>query len=232
MRGWALAEQGQEGEGIAQIQQGIRLDTWRATGTGTTRPQDLAFLAEAYGKVGQAEDGRTLLAEALAQVHKSGECWLEAELYRLKGTLTLQSQTSPGQVSNKSQTSLKQVQDKSQTGQGKSEDANVQILNPNAQSEAEASFLKAIDIAQRQQAKSLELRAVMSLVRLRQQQAAQHEHATRSTQHVSHDTHHEARTRLDEAHTMLSEIYNWFTEGFDTKDLQEAKALLDELAKS
>ena len=78
--------------------------------------------------------------------------------------------------------------------------------------EAEACFLKAIEIARKQQAKSLELRAVMSLARLRQQQ-----------------WQHEARTKLDEAHQMLSEIYHWFTEGFDTKDLQEAKALLDSL---
>ena len=88
---------------------------------------------------------------------------------------------------------------------------------PNPQSEAEACFLKAIEIAQKQQAKSLELRAVMSLVRLRQQQATQYESRT---------TQHETRTRLDEAHQMLSEIYHWFTEGFDTKDLQEAKALI------
>jgi hypothetical protein len=60
----------------------------------------------------------------------------------------------------------------------------------------------------------------MSLVRLRQQQAMQH---------VSRTTHHEARTMLDAARTTLSAIYNWFTEGFDTKDLQEAKALLTEL---
>ena len=81
-------------------------------------------------------------------------------------------------------------------------------------------FLKAIEIAQRQQAKSLELRAVMSLVRLRQSQA---------TQQGSRITQRETRAMLDEAHTMLSEVYNWFTEGFDTKDLQEAKALLQEL---
>jgi len=80
--------------------------------------------------------------------------------------------------------------------------------------------LKAIEISRRQQAKSLELRAGMSLVRLQRQQAQ--DHATRNAQHDS-------RTRLDEAHKMLSEIYNWFTEGFDTKDLQEAKALLEEL---
>jgi predicted ATPase len=52
----------------------------------------------------------------------------------------------------------------------------------------------------------------MNLVRFRQQQ---------TTQHVT-------RTRLDEARTTLSEIYGWFTEGFDTKDLQEARALLNE----
>jgi adenylate cyclase len=72
--------------------------------------------------------------------------------------------------------------------------------------EAEGYFLKAIEIAQQQQARSLELRAVMSLARLWQSQGK----------------HAEARQRL-------AEIYNWFTEGFDTKDLQEAKALLEEL---
>ena len=73
--------------------------------------------------------------------------------------------------------------------------------------EAEEDFLKAIDVARKQQAKSLELRAVLSLARLWQQQSKQ-----------------------VEAHQMLSEVYNWFTEGFDTKDLQEAKALIDELS--
>jgi predicted ATPase len=73
--------------------------------------------------------------------------------------------------------------------------------------EAEACFLKAIEIARKQQAKSLELRAVMSLSRLWQQQG-----------------------KKEEARQMLAEIYNWFTEGFDTVDLQEAKALLEELS--
>ena len=75
-----------------------------------------------------------------------------------------------------------------------------------AEADAEACFLKAIDIARKQQAKSLELRAVMSLVRLWQQQG-----------------------KKTEAHKILSEIYGWFTEGFDTKDLQEAKELLESL---
>lgn len=45
----------------------------------------------------------------------------------------------------------------------------------------------------------------------------------------SRTTDHASRTKLDDAHTMLSEVYHWFTEGFDTVDLKEAKALLEEL---
>jgi adenylate cyclase len=73
--------------------------------------------------------------------------------------------------------------------------------------EAESSFHKALTVARRQGAKSFELRAASSLARLWQQQ-----------------------DKKKEAHQMLAEIYNWFTEGFDTTDLQEAKALLAALA--
>ena len=62
-------------------------------------------------------------------------------------------------------------------------------------------------MARRQQAKSLELRAALSLARLWQRQG-----------------------KRDEAHALLAPIYGWFTEGFDTADLQEAKALLEELS--
>jgi predicted ATPase len=111
-------------------------------------------------------------------VDKSGERFYEAELYRLKGELTLQQFKVQGS----------------------------KLLIPDPQEEAEAYFLKAIDIAQKQQAKSLELRAMMSVSRLWQQQGKQ-----------------------EEAHELLCEVYGWFIEGFDTKDLQEAKALLEEL---
>ena len=81
--------------------------------------------------------------------------------------------------------------------------------HPAGEEEAEACFLQAIDIACKQHAKSLELRAATSLARLWQQQG-----------------------KKAEARELLSEIYNWFTEGFDTKDLQDAKALLEELSHS
>jgi predicted ATPase len=73
--------------------------------------------------------------------------------------------------------------------------------------DAEDSFRKAITIAQRQQAKSWELRATLSLARLLMKQ-----------------------DRRDEARRTLTDIYNWFTEGFDTADLKDAKVLLDELS--
>ena len=73
--------------------------------------------------------------------------------------------------------------------------------------QAEQEFQLALNIARQQEAKSLELRAGMSLARLWQSQS-----------------------KSQEAHRMLSEIYNWFTEGFDTPDLQEAKALLEALS--
>ncbi len=86
--GWALVEQGQVEEGIAQIHQGMA--AYRATGADMWRPYCLVLLAEAHGKVGRAEEGLNLLADALAVVDERGERWWEAELYRLKGTLTLQ----------------------------------------------------------------------------------------------------------------------------------------------
>jgi predicted ATPase len=74
------------------------------------------------------------------------------------------------------------------------------------QAEAETWLQRALDVARRQEAKSLELRAAMSLSRLWQQQG-----------------------KREEAYVLLAPVYGWFTEGFDTADLQEAKALLDAL---
>jgi predicted ATPase len=87
-RGWALAEQGQKQEGIAQMRQGLA--AMRATGAKIGIAWHLALPAEAYGKEGRPEEGLTLLIEALAMVNKTEERHDEAELYRLKGQLTLQ----------------------------------------------------------------------------------------------------------------------------------------------
>jgi class 3 adenylate cyclase len=81
------------------------------------------------------------------------------------------------------------------------------LLGGNRSMEAADCFEDAIGLARQQSAKSWELRATISLARLLVQQ-----------------------DRRDEARTMLAEIYNWFTEGFDTADLKDAKALLDELS--
>jgi predicted ATPase len=73
--------------------------------------------------------------------------------------------------------------------------------------EAQSCYERAIEIARKQSAKSWELRATTSLARLLAKQG-----------------------KRDEARLVLADIYGWFTEGFDTADLKEAKALLDELA--
>jgi TOMM system kinase/cyclase fusion protein len=167
LRGWALAEQGQGDQGIAQIQQGLA--AWRAGGNVAFQPYFLALLAEVYEKVGQAGAGLRVLAEALEVVYSHGECVWEAELHRLQGQLLLRQAVADDR-------------------------------------QAETCFHQALDIARRQRAKALELRAAMSLSRLWQQQG-----------------------KRAEARQLLAEVYGWFTEGFDTADLQEAKALLEEL---
>ncbi|NVM26883.1 MAG: hypothetical protein HWN70_13335, partial [Desulfobacterales bacterium] len=83
------------------------------------------------------------------------------------------------------------------------------LLMQGDDAEAEASFHRAIEVARRQSAKSWELRATVSLCRLWRKQG-----------------------RVDEARQMLAEIYGWFTEGFDTPDLQEARTLLEKLSRN
>jgi predicted ATPase len=137
----------------------------------------LALLAEAYGKMGQPQEGLHILDEALTAVQKCN-VW-DGELYRVKGELLLTQAT---------------IQDSGPTISA-------------AMAEVETCFRQALDVARRQKAKSLELRAVMSLSRLWQQQG-----------------------KRQEAYDLLAPIYHWFTEGFDTVDLQDARSLLVELS--
>jgi predicted ATPase len=99
--GWALAEQGQREEGIAQMRHGLA--AWQGIGMELLRPYYLALLAEAYGKAGQVEEALTLLAEAQAVVHRTKERWWEAELYRLKGELLLAQEGKSQKAKGKSQ---------------------------------------------------------------------------------------------------------------------------------
>ncbi|MNQ56345.1 hypothetical protein D3C85_704660 [compost metagenome] len=175
LQGWARAEQGNIDEGIAQITQGIA--NYQAAGAEFGCTYFLALLAAAHGRAGQPQAGLDTVADALAMVNRIGEHFYEAELYRLKGALTLQC---PGE----------DPQDSS------------------VRQEAQTCFHTAISIARQQGAKSLELRATVSLAQL---WATQDKEAARQ---------------------MLADIYSFFTEGFDSVDLLQAKALLDAWASN
>ena len=168
-QGWAGAELGRKAEGIAQIRAGLA--TYHTTECVLWLPYFLAVLAEAYGRSGQAEEGLSVLAEAVALVDRNQERFYEAELHRLRGELLIEQ---------------------------------AQKNEP----EGEAAFQQALVITRQQEAKSWELRAATSLARL---------------------WHSQGKTA--EARDLLAPIYGWFTEGFDTADLKDAKALLSELSE-
>jgi class 3 adenylate cyclase/predicted ATPase len=167
VKGWALTELGRAEEGVEQIRE--ETDALSASREELWLTLSLATLADACLRAGHIEHGLKAIGDALDLVRRSGECFWEAEINRLRGELLL--------------------------GQSPSDPAL-----------ARASVEHAIKKARQQGAKSLELRATTSLARML----------------MSTD-------RRDEALAMLAEIYNWFTEGFDTADLKDAKALLDEL---
>ena len=164
-RGWAMVRNGDVAAGMSLIRRGS--SAFCATEAQTLVPYHIALLAGACEIAGQAEEGLTLLDDALQIVERTGERWLESELYRHKGELVLRQ------------------------------------ANTDA---AEELYRKALSIARDQEAKLWELRAAASLARLWRGQG-----------------------RRAEAQALLAPIYGWFTKGFATPDLKEAKALLDEL---
>jgi class 3 adenylate cyclase/predicted ATPase len=170
MRGWALTQQGLLDDGIARIRIGI--SSFRSTGGEIMLPFIMYLLAEAYGRLGLATEGLTILTEAQAALDSSGERWWEAELQRLKGELILMQPDT---------------------------------LSSQGTEEAEACFQRALATARAQSAKSLELRAAISLSRLLQKQG-----------------------KPAEARDILTSLYEWFTEGFDTTDLREARELIEQ----
>ena len=172
LRGWALAKQRETNEGIALIRRGMA--DYRATGSMLEWTGFCALLAESHLQAGQIKEGLSALDEGFTVLEKTGEQFCQAELYRLKGELLLQSKNCPSGAGV-----LKQVQE---------------------------CFETALQIARRQSAKSLELRAAMSLSRLAKRQE-----------------------KTEQIPCVLKEVFQWFQEGFDTPDLQEAKTLIAEM---
>jgi class 3 adenylate cyclase/predicted ATPase len=167
VRGVAFALKGSAGEAVETIASGLA--AWRTTGSTLWLPLWMSHLASAYAGLGQFDEARRCIGEAIGTIATTKERWFEAEANRVAGEIEL----------------------------GFSE--------PNV-SKAQGHFERALAVARAQQAKFLELRAAMSMARLWRDQG-----------------------KRDEARDLLAPVYGWFTEGHDTLDLKEAKALLDEL---
>jgi class 3 adenylate cyclase/predicted ATPase len=167
VRGEILAVTGKAPDAVRALTSGIT--SLRSTGASLYEPRHLWHLAMAYAELGQPDDARRCINEAIGKAERSKEKWLEAELHRIAGEVELKS---PARDTAK----------------------------------AEGCFGHALAVARQQQTKSWELRAAMSLARLWRDQG-----------------------KVQRARELLAPIYGWFTEGFDTLDLKEAKALLDEL---
>lgn len=203
--GWALAIQGQGEEGLRQMDRSLR--ETEAIGAELRRPYFLARLAEAHACVGQIEDGDRLLRKAVEAMDRSEERVWDAEVHRLQGDLALRAagiEGPPGWSTPRGREAAASPGARSARGQpcrrgGREVRA--------AESHGEACFRRALDVARRQGARSLELRAATSLARLWHRQG-----------------------RRAEARDLLEPVYTWFTEGFATADLAEARQLAETLA--
>ena len=178
MQGWTIAEQNRPEEGIAMIRKGIA--AWEETRAEVLLPLFLALLAQAYQRAGQYSSALQTLDTALVVITRTGERTYVAELTRQKGELYLILAEKVEAYSN--------------------ENTTVTLA------QAESYFLEALAIAQRQDAKSWELRAALSLSELWHSQ-----------------------NRGKDAYNLLKPIYAWFSEGLETKDLIHARNLLKEL---
>jgi tetratricopeptide (TPR) repeat protein len=178
VRGWAIAEQGNFTEGLTLMREGLA--NLHAVSSEIYLTQLLALLADQLTKAGQTQEAVAALNEAMQVAEKNEEHFWDAELYRLRGELL-----AHGELVAQSPTEAEGLFAAGHT--------------------PEDYFRKALDIARQQEAKSLELRAAMSLARLLNVSA-----------------------RRQEGRRILAEVYNWFTEGLDTADLKQGEALLRE----
>jgi tetratricopeptide (TPR) repeat protein/type II secretory pathway predicted ATPase ExeA len=183
VKGWTSASLGLHQEGILLMEEGIAAA--ESTGATIGRPRYLTALAEAYGKIGQVDKALTLLAQAEKITSITEERFYEAELHRLRGTLTLQ---------------------RSQAQALRFKAPNSYPLELPFQAEAQKYFRKAIAIARRQDARLFELRATISLTRLLQHQK-KHRQALQSLKKVYNwFTEGFSTADLREAYTLLSEL--------------------------
>ena len=167
-RGSVFALTGKGSDAVQTITSALA--SLRSTAATLYEPYYLQYLARAYAELGQPDDARRCIGDAIDKVEMSKEKWCEAEVHRIAGEVELKSPAPDPE-------------------------------------KAEAYFDRALVVARQQQAKSWELRAAMSLARLWRDQG-----------------------KVQQARELLAPVYGWFTEGFDTRDLKEAKALLEELA--
>jgi predicted ATPase len=159
------------GNGLDAVQKiNSAINLYRSIGSTLYLPECLGHLANAHAQLGQVDDARRCIGQAMTAMQASGEIWCEAEVKRVAGEIAL-------------------------------------IAPERDTAKAAAYFEQAFDIARQQKAKSWELRASMSLARLWRDQG-----------------------KVQQARELLAPVYGWFTEGFDTRDLKEARALLEELA--
>jgi predicted ATPase len=166
-RGKVFVLTGKASDAVRAIISGIT--SLRSTKATLHEPYYLLHLALAHAELGQLDDARRCIDDAMDKVERSKEKWCEAELKRVAGEIALMSPERDA-------------------------------------ARAEAYFEIALAVARQQQAKSWELRAAMSMARLWRDQG-----------------------KVQQARELLAPVYGWFTEGFDTLDLNKAKALLDEL---
>jgi predicted ATPase len=168
-----------------------------------------SFQGEALAMLGQVQEGMTQMRKGMAALRNLGErCYLSGKLCTLAVSQAKAGQPEQGLTILAEAIALVEETDERHWEAELHRLRAELLLVQGDEAEAEASFHKAIEVARRQNAKSWELRATTSLAYLWQMQG-----------------------KVDEARQVIEEIYGWFVEGFDTPDLKEAKALLDELTQ-
>jgi DNA-binding SARP family transcriptional activator/predicted ATPase len=173
---------------------------WLATGIG--------FLGQALALLGQVEDGLAQIREGMEAMQSQGvRCQLPGTLCTLAEVQARAGHPERGLTTLSEALALVEETEQREWEPELRRLKGELLLEQGDPVEAEASLRKAIGVARRQEAKSWELRATVSLCRLLRKQG-----------------------RQEEGRQLLAEVYDWFTEGFDTPNLQEARALLQELS--